>query len=59
MKEYGQEIPILSLHDYFAGQALVGILTRGNCELNEKSIAKFCYKMGNAMLAEREKTGSA
>ena len=43
----------MSLRDYFAGQALGNLDSRGI----EESAAKWCYEMADAMLKEREKNG--
>ena len=48
----------LSLRDFFAGQALVGLLS-GNCfnlyEAGSKGFAKEAYCLADAMLTQREK----
>jgi hypothetical protein len=49
----------MSLRDYFAGQALVGILTcfAGSSKLlPSENIAKRAWENADAMLAEREKS---
>lgn len=43
---------LIALRDYFAGQALVGLLA--DPELSETIIAD-AYRIADAMLAEREK----
>jgi len=46
----------MTLRDYFAGQALMGIAARGN--INKEyywNIAEQCYEMADAMLNERGK----
>ena len=48
--------PGMTLRDYFAGQALQGIMSSGtafNAPMN--ALASDCYKMSAAMLAAREK----
>ena len=55
----------MTLRDYFAGQALCGILTAwkmiGPCENavgSCKNVAAMAYANADAMLAERERTGA-
>lgn len=43
----------MSLRDYFAGQALAGMLC-ANSPLNEKDVALCCYAYANAMLLARK-----
>jgi hypothetical protein len=49
----------MTLRDWFAGQALAGMLADpaniGSCQVN----AEAAYKLADAMLAEREKKGGA
>lgn len=48
----------MSLRDYFAGQALAGMLAnpKGNAsEASDETIAGFSYSLADAMLIEREK----
>lgn len=50
-----QQMPGLSLRDYFAGQALAGLVASdnsnwGGCE----DAAGWCYEMADAMLRARE-----
>jgi len=49
----------MTLRDYFAGQALVGLILRGlsvqDMPANKKEYAEISYKFADAMLAEREK----
>lgn len=46
----------MTLRDWFAGQALIGILTNTSYDHNEPHIiAKRAYQMTDAMLAERSK----
>ena len=42
------------LRDYFAGQALAGLYTQPSHGLHETD-AEYCYRMADAMLAERAK----
>ena len=46
----------MTLRDYFAGQALVGIIT-SDCsdKMAAEPRAKLAYRIADAMLAEREK----
>jgi len=41
----------MTLRDYFAGQALEGLVTR----FTDKNVAEKAYKLADAMLEEREK----
>ena len=48
----------MSLRDYFAGQALVGLTAnyiRQPENITNKIVAEECYKFADALLAEREK----
>ena len=45
----------MSLRDYFAGQALAGLIACPNTSGDEKAFACNAYKFADAMLAEREK----
>lgn len=45
----------MSLRDYFAGQALTGILRAVSGAREPIGVAELAYKMADAMLAEREK----
>jgi hypothetical protein len=48
--------PGMTLRDYFAGQALAGMLAhQGECD----SQAAACYRIADAMLAERAKRESS
>ena len=57
----------MTLRDYFAGQALIGIIGKYPCEICEikpgeyapvnVSAAKGAYAYADALLAERERTG--
>lgn len=42
----------MTLRDWFAGQALAGILARGSV-IDEKRTAKFAFEHADAMLAAR------
>ena len=61
------DAPGMSLRDWFAGQALVGMLSHPGCEVmgsyhnncDEKGVASVAYAYADAMLAEREKGGDA
>lgn len=44
----------MTLRDYFAGQALAGLLAHASGEAPESS-PSMAYKLADAMLAEREK----
>lgn len=50
----GYEIPAMTLRDYFAGQAISGIMT--DDDWDENIVARSAYAIADAMLAEREKT---
>ena len=49
----------ISLLDYFAGQALAGVLSSGTADCSKQkwrvNIAINCYEMAQAMLGAREK----
>jgi hypothetical protein len=45
----------MALRDYFAGQALVKVATATSLDVSSERIAEWCYKLADAMLAEREK----
>lgn len=46
----------MTLQDYFAGQALVGMLAGGLARsLTTENLAAQCYVLADAMLAERAK----
>ena len=45
----------MSLRDWFAGQALAGLIACPNTSGDEKAFACNAYKFADAMLAEREK----
>ena len=44
----------MSLRDWFAGQALAGLIACPNTSGGEKDFARNAYKLADAMLAERE-----
>jgi hypothetical protein len=46
----------MSLLDYFAGQALVGLLSDPNTNIDEpaEAVASMAYRYARAMLAERK-----
>ena len=43
----------MTLRDWFAGQALAGILADTNIKAEPKPVAKVCYACADAMLAAR------
>ena len=45
----------MSLRDWFAGQAMHGIFADGVVTIDTKRFAAGCYRLADAMLAEREK----
>lgn len=50
----------MSLRDYFAGQAMTGMLSNSSCLAeqawkSDKCLAEWCYKAADAMIAERNK----
>ena len=45
----------MSLRDYFAGQALAGLLACPNTSGGEQAFSLNAYKYADAMLAERQK----
>ena len=45
----------MSLRDYFAGQALAGMIACANTGGGGKYFAEYAYKYADAMLAERKK----
>ena len=47
--------PGLSVRDFFAGQALAGILSRATTEPTAKLIAQGAYRLADAMIAARKK----
>jgi hypothetical protein len=46
----------MTLRDYFAAKAMLGVLSAGNLphDLKDKVIAKKCYEMADAMMKARE-----
>ena len=48
----------MTLRDYFAGQAIEGIISRGLCQTSDfliQDAVKLAYALANAMIASREK----
>jgi len=46
----------MTLRDYFAGQALIGLTKyHGDNENSDSAIASYSYDIANAMIAERNK----
>lgn len=45
----------MTLRDYFAGQALMGVFVGPEFDYEDAIVAKRCYQIADAMLAEREK----
>ena len=43
----------MTLRDYFAGQALAGMLADPECDGNGASMAKSSYQLADAMITER------
>lgn len=43
----------MTLRDWFAGQALIGVMVDG--ELGANSTAELCYRFADAMIEERAK----
>lgn len=48
----------MDLRDYFAGQALTAWMSDGCPRGSDESIARECYGVADAMLAERAKGGA-
>lgn len=46
--------PGMTLRDYFAGQALIALLTSTDPR-STRGLAKLCYEVADAMIAERQK----
>lgn len=46
----------MTLRDYFAGHALIGLLPRNDGVTNMEEIVKEAFKFADAMLVERERT---
>lgn len=44
-----------TLRDYFAGQALAGMLANEQYDLPTSKVAGYAYAIANAMIAERNK----
>ena len=51
------ESPGMSLRDWFAGQALSGLLADPEMNAPPEPVAKVAYSYADAMLAERAKAG--
>ncbi len=54
----GYDRPGMTLRDWFAGQALAGLTANERGILDEKDAANLapgCYKLADAMLAERDR----
>jgi len=53
----GKHQPGMSLRDYFAGQAMnaYGAHPAHDSSTQHPCIAEYCYKLADAMIAEREK----
>ena len=45
----------MTLRDYFAGQALVGLMTKHALRFRTDEDAEYCYDIADAMLKERTK----
>lgn len=44
----------MSMRDYFAGQALAGMLANGSKADSPRNMAEFAFRCADAMLAERK-----
>lgn len=50
----------MSLRDYFAGQALIGLYADNDCDASSYDVnAASAYEQADAMLSERAKGGAA
>lgn len=47
--------PGMTLRDYFAGQALQGLCADSELSTTQQRMAKWCFEVADAMLAERAK----
>jgi len=45
----------MSLRDYFAGQALSGVFQEAITDVHDRTLARRCYELADAMLVERAK----
>lgn len=54
--EFGSMIPGMSLRDWFAGQALIGLMCNPEAFANmaNKDVAENCWSAADAMIAARE-----
>jgi hypothetical protein len=52
-KNYGQDG--MDLRDYFAAQALQGLLNEAHSDFNDTAIAELSYSLADAMMKAREK----
>lgn len=50
-----QPYPGMTLRDYFAGQAILGLIANPNNKGEATEAARIAYGIANAMLAERSK----
>lgn len=48
--------PGMTLRDWFAGQALAGMMADPTLTGTKESTARYCFECADAMLAERSKT---
>ena len=55
--DFGSTLPQagMSLRDYFAGQALVGILSHGEFDGSEEDYSRWAYAQADAMIKECKK----
>ena len=52
---YHPDHPGQSLRQYYAGQALPGVIAKWSGEMGEHDIAKACVEQADALIAELEK----
>lgn len=55
-EELATNVGNLEIRDYFAGQALAGMFADSHLSGTHENLAKACYSMADAMLAERNKS---